>query len=288
MLAFQTVDGHRVDFLGINHPAAPTDDHRDFMSVLHATGESAGARVPFVGEWGDRDVGNFLAQQAMFINALKKRMGTIRAGRTVAHLTKQTVRTAFSTTAYQTYWTGIAEVRRTAGKFTLVPVRDENSRPPLHPGERHFSEDWKARQHSGSVDFSLYWIPYLDEQRTPSRTLTEAWEEGQRQAIGMIRFPQLDPDSDTARLWAMLATEIGANHGHWVHDPENSIKEPATEFGVARKIAYQRSQDGRDALSPERYRSIFTTWTISSDLAQELRRRHENKSRAGHVSSASS
>jgi hypothetical protein len=72
-----------------------------------------------------------------------------------------------------------------------------------------------------------------------------------------------------------------------VHDPENSIDEPATEFGVARRIAYQRSQDGRGSLSPETYRSIFTTWTISADLAQELRRRHEDKIKAGHVSSAS-
>jgi len=43
----------RVDFLGINDPAVPTDDHRGFMSVLHATGESAGASIPFVGDWGE-------------------------------------------------------------------------------------------------------------------------------------------------------------------------------------------------------------------------------------------
>ena len=41
MLAFQTAAGQRVNPLGINHPATPTDNHRDFMSVLHATAKSA-------------------------------------------------------------------------------------------------------------------------------------------------------------------------------------------------------------------------------------------------------
>ena len=40
MVAFQTPDGQRVDFLGINNPTAPTNNHREFMSVLYATGES--------------------------------------------------------------------------------------------------------------------------------------------------------------------------------------------------------------------------------------------------------
>jgi hypothetical protein len=48
MFAFQTRDGNRVDFLGINDPTAPTDNHRDFMSVLYATSESAGAEMPLM------------------------------------------------------------------------------------------------------------------------------------------------------------------------------------------------------------------------------------------------
>jgi hypothetical protein len=53
MVAFQTQDGHRVDFLGINDPTAPTDNHRDFMDVLHATAKSAGTEVPLIGDWGE-------------------------------------------------------------------------------------------------------------------------------------------------------------------------------------------------------------------------------------------
>jgi hypothetical protein len=58
MVAFQTRDGHRVDFLAINDPTAPTAHHCDFMDVLHGTAESAGAEMPAIGDWGERDVGN--------------------------------------------------------------------------------------------------------------------------------------------------------------------------------------------------------------------------------------
>ena len=93
-LSFQTSSGQRVDFLGINDPTAPTDNHRDFMSVLQATGESAGAHFPVIGEWGAYDVFDLIAQQAEFGDALKDRMGWVKAGRTLVHLTKQTIRTS--------------------------------------------------------------------------------------------------------------------------------------------------------------------------------------------------
>jgi len=286
MMAFQTKDRQRVDFLGLNSPVAPTDDHRQFMDVLHATGESAGAQVPLAGEWGAYDVFNLLAEQKEFGEALKDRMGWIRAGKTLLHLTGQTIRTFFSSTAYQSYWTGIVEVSGTAGKLTLVPTRDENHKPAFRPGERYLSEEWKKRQGEGDVEFLLYWIPYLDENRTPTRALTERWEENHKQRVGTLRFPRTDHGSDGARLWAILASEMGANPGHWVHDKENSIKEPATEFGLARKIAYQRSQEGRGALDPKSYQSVFETGQIGPDLALELKRRRAEKDKAGHVSSA--
>ena len=259
MLAFETRDGHRVDFLLLNDPAAPTDNHQDFMTVLHATGQSAGARVPLLGKWGEHEHLNFLAQQTVFVEALKDRMGWIKAGTTMAHLTKQTIRTTFSSTAYQAYWSGIAEVSETAGKFTLVPTRDENASLALHPGKHHLSEEWRGRQRSGDTEFTLYWIPFLDEEKTPARLLTRPWEESHKQAVGTIRFPKTDSDADDARLWAILASEMGANHGNWVHNPANSINEPATIFGAARKLAYQKSQAGRGALLPEQYRSVFST-----------------------------
>ena len=283
MVAFQTKDGHRVDFLSINDPTAPTDNHKDFMHVLHATGESAGAEIPLIGDWGEYDIGDLLAEQKEFAKALKDRMGWFKAGKTLGHAVKQTSRTFRSSTAYQSYWTGIVEVNGTAGKFTVVPTKDENRRPGFRPGERHLSDEWKKRQGAGDIEFRLYWIPFLNEDKTPTSDLTDKWEEGHKKLVGTITFPKTDPDSEGVRLWALLASEMGANPGNWVHDKENSIKEPATEFGTARKIAYQRSQEGRGALEPKWYQSVFETGQIGPDLERELTRRRAEKEKAGHV-----
>jgi len=288
MVAFQTKNGHRVDFLAINDPTAPTDNHRDFMDVLHATAEAAGAELPVVGDWGERDIGNLIAAQKELADTLKDRMGWIKAGMTLMHISKQSLRTLRSRTAYQNYWTGIVEAGDTAGKFTMVPTKDEDRFPGLRPGERHLSEEWKKRQEEGAVEFLLYWIPYLNEDKTPTRDLTDRWEEEHKQLVGIIKFPKTILDSEEAKMWAILASEMGANPGNWVHNKENTIKEPATEFEVARKIAYQKSQEGRDALAPHLYRSVFDTGQISSDLAQELTKRRMEKEKAGHVSWAPS
>jgi hypothetical protein len=285
-LSFQTAGGQRVDFLGINDPTAPTDNHRDFMSVLHATGESAGAHFPVVGEWGAYDVFDLIAQQAEFGDALKDRMGWVKAGKTLVHLTKQTIKTAYSSTAYQTYWTGIEELGGIAGKFMLVPTRNENQRAGFRPGERHLSHEWKTRQGAGDIEFQLYWLAYVDEDKTPSSELTRPWDEQGKQVAGKVWFPKADLDSDEASLWSTLASEMGANPGNWIHNRENSIQEPATKFGLARKLAYRKSQDGRGALPPEAYQSVFATGTIGGDLAQELKKRREAKAKAGHVDSA--
>jgi hypothetical protein len=273
MTAFQTPTGQRVDFLAINDPTAPTDNHPDFVSVLHATAESAGAEVPFIGDWGDYEAGNLIAEQAQFGLALAKRIGLRRAGKIVGHIVRQTLRTFNSSSAYQSYWTGIVEARGTAGKFTLVPTRDENRSPGFRPGQFHLSEEWRERQRTGDIEFSLYWIPYLDDHQTSVRTLTQPWQETHKQLVGTVIFPRIDPDSEEAQLWATLATEMGANPGNWIADNLNVVTEPATEFGVARKIAYRMSQAGRGALDPETYATVFTSGEIGPGLANELTRR---------------
>jgi len=283
MFAFCTHKGDRVDFLGINDPAAPTDDHCQFMSVLHATGESAGAKIPFVGDWGEYDLGNIIAEQKELGKALLAREG-LKAPGMLAHLVKQSSRTFRSSTAYQAYWTGIVEVSETLGKFTLVPTLDENTHPKFRPGERHLSDEWKVRQQRGAIEFVLYWIPWLDEDTTPTVKLTEAWAEDHKRPVGKITFPRSDPESEAARTWAILASEMGANPGNWVHNRENSVPEPSTVFTTARKIAYRRSQQGRNALNPKTYRSVFESGTIGPELAQELKRRRDEKERLGHVS----
>ncbi len=285
-LSFQTTGGQRIDFLGINDPAAPTDNHKDFMSVMHATGESAGAHFPVIGEWGAYEVFDLIAQQAEFGDALKDRMGWVKAGKTLAHLTKQSIRAAYSSTAYQTYWTGIEEIGGTAGKFMLVPTRDENQRPGFRPGERHLSHEWKTRQGAGDIEFQLFWISYLNEEETPTSELTRRWDQTHKQLAGKVWFPKTDLDSSEAVLWATLASEMGANPGNWVHNQENNIQEPATQFGLARKLAYQKSQDGRGALPPAAYQSVFATGKIGEELEQELNKRRDAKTKAGHVNSA--
>lgn len=284
MLAFRTEEGARVDFLAINHPAAPTDDHRQFVDVLHATAGAADAGIPFVGQLGVRDLIDTAAVQTEFFLTLKKRMGFMRALKTAAHLIRQTQRTFHSETAYQAYWTGIVEAGGTAGKLTLVPIRGEG--PDEAEGERRLTEDWRRRQGAGDVEFLLHWIPFLDEDQTPTDELTEPWEEGHRRLAGTVVFPRIDPDSEEARLWADLAAEMGANPGNWVRNRDNAVGEPATEFGAARKIAYGLSQEGRNALPPDLYQEVFRTGEIDEGLARELKRRRKEKEEVGHVDRA--
>jgi hypothetical protein len=207
----------------------------------------------------------------------------LKTPRMLSHLLRQTLRTFRSSTAWQPYWTGIVEVGGRLGKFTLVPARDENPPPRFRPGERHLTDDWKQRQQAGDIPFSLYWIPWLSEDETPTARLTEPWAEGHKQRVGAVVFPRQDPDTDEAVAWATLASEMGANPGNWVRDAQNRIAEPATEFETARKLAYRRSQEGRGALDPQWYRSVFETGTIGPDLARELQRRRDEKARRGHM-----
>jgi hypothetical protein len=75
---------------------------------------------------------------------------------------------------------------------------------------------------------------------------------------------------------------------HYLHccGKSNSIQQPASEFAVARKIAYQKSQQGRSALEPNLYQSVFSAAQITPELAQDLKRRREAKLNAGHICQA--
>ena len=84
----------------------------------------------------------------------------------------------------------------------------------------------------------------------------------------------------------VLAAEMGANPGHWVHDRGDTVREPTTEFGIARKIAYRNSQEGRDVLPEASYAQVFRTGTIDAALAEELQRRRARKQGVGHIDAA--
>ncbi|MEO1249128.1 MAG: hypothetical protein AAFW76_04735, partial [Pseudomonadota bacterium] len=136
-IAFQTGRGERVDFLTINHPAAPTDTHQDFVKLLEATAEGVGAEPPFGSGLGELDLLDLLASNTKLTRSLISSLGIKRGGGTALHVLGQTVRTAKSSTAYQPYWTGAVEVGGQIGKFVFVPTKDDNPLRDLKPGERH-------------------------------------------------------------------------------------------------------------------------------------------------------
>lgn len=271
-LAFLTDDGQRVDFIGINHPAAPTDTHLEFMALLAATAEAAGRGL--------------VASEAVLGVSLVHSLGAARGTQVVGHVIRQTARTALSSTAYQTYWTGVVETGGRPGKCVIVPTEDVNAPRNLTAAAHYLTEDWRERQSAGAVEFDLYWIPFIDEESTPLIQLTHPWQEN-RYLIGHVAFPMTDFQSEEAMLWAALAAEMGANPGNWVCDLANTIALPQTEFGLARKIAYERSQQGREVLPEAECVQVFSRGAISDELAAELRRRREMKKRLGHVDAAS-
>jgi hypothetical protein len=88
--------------------------------------------------------------------------------------------------------------------------------------------------------------------------------------------PHIDPESDEARLWSALATEMGANPGNWVADSGNTIKQPATAFGIARKLP----PGGRIAVPGLRYvpampaHSLLRRSSVRRVDLEERNRRH--------------
>ena len=197
----------------------------------------------------------------------------------MAHVGRQTFRTAISSTAYQTYWTGIVEVGGAFGKFMFAPASDENRHRALTPGERHLPEEWRQRQSRGDIEFTLNWLPFIDEQKTSMTELTRPWEQ-QPVPIGQVTFPKIEAADADAPLWAALASELGANAGNWVADTGNTISEPGTEFTCARKLAYRNSQAGRDVLPEADYAHVFGGAPIGPTLAAELQRRRAAKDAA--------
>jgi hypothetical protein len=270
-LAFLTDRAERVDFIGLNHPAAPTDTPVEFMKLLAGTAASAGQ--------------SFLTSVATMEVSLAGSLGAVRGTEILAHVTKQTARTALSSTAYQTYWTGVVETGGHLGKCVIAPAHPESSVRDLTAGAHYLTEEWRTRQAKGPIEFQVYWIPFIDEDRTPLLKLTGAWTE-ERHLIGIATFPAVEYRTEEAVLWSALAAEMGANPGNWVRDRSNSIPLPETEFGLARKIAYQKSQEGRGVLPEAQYLEVFSRGTIGAALAAELRRRREMKRALGHVDTA--
>jgi hypothetical protein len=285
MVAFQTSGGRRVDFLTINDPTSPTDTHPQFIKLLDATADAAGAEPLFGSGLGALDLADLAASNLQLARSLKASLGPVTGVKVVAHVGKQTFTTAISSTAYQTYWTGIVEVGGAFGKFMFAPVSDENRHRAVAPGERHLTEEWRQRQSRGDIEFTMNWLPFIDEQKTSMTELTRPWTQ-QPVAIGQVTFPKIEAADADMPLWAALASELGANAGNWIADTGNTIPEPGTEFTCARKLAYRNSQAGRRALPEADYAHVFSGQPIGPTLAAELQRRRAAKDAAKHVNMA--
>ena len=276
MVAFQTGDGRRVDFVTINHGGAPTDTPEEFIALLKATADAAG------GEHSS-DLVTLFASQAKLLVGLVKHAGT-RAPAIATQVIRQTSRTTRSSSAYQPYWTGVVRARDVLGKFTFVPAHEVNTHRPASAGKNYLSADWRARQAASGLEFRLYWIPFLNEHETPLKDLTREWAEQHKVPVGTVTFPVAAPDSVETKLQALLAAEMGANQGNWIEDDRGTSASglPATEYTAARFLAYRVSQRLRNALSDDAYASFFDKGEIGPALAGELVRRYQQKRAAGH------
>ena len=276
MVAFLADDGRRVDFITINHGGAPTDTPEEFIALLKATADAAG------GEHSS-ELLTLFSSQARLLGGLVRHAGT-RAPAIATQVIRQTARTTRSSTAYQPYWTGVVRARDVLGKFTFVPLHDVNASRPASAGNKYLSEDWRARQAAGALEFRLYWIPFLSEQQTPLKDLTRPWEEQHKVAVGTVTFPATRPDAPEAKLQALLAAEMGANQGNWIEDDRGASASelPATEYTAARFLAYRVSQRLRNALADDSYASFFEKGEIGPTLARELVDRYQQKRAHGH------
>lgn len=269
MVAFRTSTGQRIDFVTINDPTSPTDTPEEFLALLKATADASSAE-------------DQLASQARLLAGLA-RHARHRAPAIALHVTGQTFRTVRSHSAYQQYWTGIVRARDVLGKFTFVPAGDAGPRPGATRGPTHLTQDWRARQSAGPLEFDLRWIRFLNERDTSLAHLTKAWESGHEVTVGRVAFPKTDFDASEAKLTALLASELGANPGNWVETSETAAARlPSTRFTAARQLAYRASQDARGALAEDRYASFFERGEVSSTLAGELVRRYQEKRARGH------
>jgi hypothetical protein len=269
MVAFRTSRGRRIDFVTINDPTSPTDTPEEFLALLKATADASSAQ-------------NVLATQARLLLSLARHAGR-RAPAIAVHVTAQTHRTVRSSSAYQQYWTGIVRARDVLGKFTFVPTFEAPTGLDVTRRATHLTDDWRARQSAGPLEFELRWIPFLSERETPLDDLTSPWAHDHEVKVGSVVFPQTNPASTEAKLTALLASELGANPGNWEETPEGpSSALPATRFTASRQLAYRASQQARQALPEDSYASFFDRGEIGPELAVELIRRYQQKRAAGH------
>ena len=179
------------------------------------------------------------------------------------------------------YWNGIVRARDTFGKFTFVPVD-----PPVQTshgrGPKQFTEVWRARTAAGPLTFELRWIPFLNERETPLGDLDHR-VAGRAPGARWHRRVPAGADRDQG-IEAHRASCLGARRQSWQlagNDRRSAEKLPSTRFTAARALAYRLSQQHRQALPEESYRSFFENGEVSAALAATLIARYKEKQAAG-------
>ena len=218
MVAFRTANGRRIDFVTINDPTSPTDTPEEFLALLKATADAAGAT----------------GLLALADEAARRTGAACRASgrRPLPPMSpRQTHRTVRSSSAYQQV---LDRDRSRAGCVRQVHVRANRRRVRRGVGSRgptHLTNDWRARQSAGPLVFDLQWIPFLDDSQTSLDDLTRPWAQDHAVSVGTVTFPKIDPNSVEAKLTALLASELGANPGNWQETAEEATAPlPATRF----------------------------------------------------------
>ena len=90
------------------------------MALLAATADSAAPVGSGLG------VVDLAVAQTRLAASLVHALGVIGGTRIATHVLGQTATTWRSSSAWQSYWTGIVELRGTAGKFRFTPTEDAN------------------------------------------------------------------------------------------------------------------------------------------------------------------
>ena len=275
-----------MDFLTINDPTAPTDTHPQFVKLLDATADAAGAEPLFGSGLGELDLADLAASNLQLAPQPDRQASARSPGRESRGACGQ------ADVPHRDLIDRVPDLldrhrrsRRRVRQVHVRPVSDENRHRAVAPGERHLTEEWRQRQSRGDIEFTLNWLPFIDEQTTSMTELTRPWEQ-QPVLIGQVTFPKIEAADADAPLWAALASELGANAGNWVADTGNTIPEPGTEFTCARKLAYRNSQAGRNVLPEADYAHVFGGAPIGPTLAAELQRRRAAKDAAKHMNMA--
>ena len=267
MVAFQARSGRRIDFVTINDPTSPTDTPEEFIALLQATADAAGAS-------------GLLANQARLLLSLARHAG-IRAAPIATHVTGQTRRTVRSSSAYQQV-PGPASCARATRSASSPSCR--STRRCRRPRTRTETVHRRLADTNGRRD---RWHSSCTGSRSSTsgrrRSTISRPRGGTSTRCALARSCSRRRDRDQ-RIEAHRASCLGARRqsGQLAGNHRRASGGASVDrFTAARALAYRLSQQHRQALPEDSYRSFFEKGEISDALAATLIARYKEKQAAG-------